>query len=99
ARPALLPAPVIREAHPPQMSGTATGVVNFLNFTFSALLGPVFGWVLISVAAGTPATLAHYQTAFQPLLYGVSLAIVLTVFLKETGPGVRPPLVAIPSTT
>ena len=25
------------------MSGTATGVVNFLNFTFSALLGPVFG--------------------------------------------------------
>ena len=33
------------------------------------------------------------------LLYGVSLAIVLTVFLKETGPGVQPPLVAIPSTT
>ena len=25
------------------MAGTATGVVNFLNFTFSALLGPVFG--------------------------------------------------------
>ena len=25
-----------------QFSGTATGVVNFLNFTFSALLGPVF---------------------------------------------------------
>ena len=23
---------------------TATGVVNFLNFTFSALLGPVFAW-------------------------------------------------------
>ena len=30
--------------------------------------------------------LEHYQTAFQPLLYGVALAIVLTLFLKETGP-------------
>ena len=31
-----------------ELSGTATGVVNFLNFTFSALLGPVFGWLLIA---------------------------------------------------
>src|SRR5688572_17081789 len=38
---AMLPYPVIQEANPPEMSGTATGVVNFLNFTFSALLGPV----------------------------------------------------------
>jgi MFS family permease len=38
---AMLPYTVIKEANPPQMSGTATGVVNFLNFTFSALLGPV----------------------------------------------------------
>ena len=30
-------------------------------------------------------TAEHYQTAFQPLLYGVALAIVLTFFLKETG--------------
>ena len=40
---AMLPYTVIKEANPPTMSGTATGVVNFLNFTFSALLGPVFG--------------------------------------------------------
>ena len=44
---AMLPYTVIKEANPPQMSGTATGVVNFLNFTFSALLGPVFGWILL----------------------------------------------------
>ena len=30
--------------------------------------------------------LEHYQTAFEPLLYGVALAIVLTLLLKETGP-------------
>ena len=43
---AMLPYTVIKEANPPEASGTATGVVNFLNFTFSALLAPVFGWVL-----------------------------------------------------
>jgi MFS family permease len=87
---AMLPYTVIKEANPPEMSGTATGVVNFLNFTFSALLGPVFGWVLMSVSGGAAQmSLEHYQTAFEPLLYGVVLAIVLTLVLKETGPAVR----------
>ena len=83
---AMLPYTVIKEANPSNVSGTATGVVNFLNFTFSALLGPVFGWILVSVSGGAnPMSLEHYQTAFQPLLYGVALAIVLTFFLRETG--------------
>ena len=83
---AMLPYTIIKEANPPGVSGTATGVVNFLNFTFSALLGPVFGWRLTGVSGGvSPMTLEHYQLAFQPLLYGVGLAIVLTLFLKETG--------------
>ena len=87
---AMLPYTVIKEANPPEASGTATGVVNFLNFTFSALLGPVFGGILVSVSGGAARmNLEHYQTAFEPLLYGVALAIVLTLFLKETGPAVR----------
>ena len=86
----MLPYTVIKEANPPEFSGTATGVVNFLNFTFSALLGPVFGGLLVRVSGGAPAmNLEHYQTAFEPLLYGVGLAIVLTLFLRETGPAVR----------
>ena len=43
---AMLPYTVIKEANPPELGGTATGVVNFLNFTFSALLIPAFGWIL-----------------------------------------------------
>ena len=87
---AMLPYTVIKEANPPTMSGTATGVVNFLNFTFSALLGPVFAWLLVTVSGGaTSMTLDHYQMAFQPLLYGVALALVLTFLLKETGPAAR----------
>ena len=87
---AMLPYTVIKEANPPKMSGTATGVVNFLNFTFSALLGPVFARILMNVSGGASTmNIEHYQTAFQPLLYGVGLAIVLTLFLKETGPAAR----------
>jgi hypothetical protein len=80
----------LQEAPPPQFSGTATGVINFLNFTFSALLGPVFGWILQKTSGGTAqARLQHYQTTFEPLLFGVALAIILTLVLRETGPAAR----------
>jgi len=89
---AMLPYTVIKEANPPEASGTATGVVNFLNFTFSALLIPVFGWIMLRVGGGLPQLqLEHYQTTFTPLLFGVGLAILLTFFLKETGPAIRLP--------
>jgi MFS family permease len=92
---AMLPYTVIKEANPPEVSGTATGVVNFLNFTFSALLGPVFGSILRRVAGGAERmSLEHYQTAFEPLLYGVGVAILLTLALKETGSAVRRPVPA-----
>ena len=87
---AMLPYTVIKEANPREVGGTATGVVNFLNFTFSALLGPVFGWILQSVSAGAARVeLQHYQSTFVPLLVGVLLAILLTFALRETGPAVR----------
>ena len=82
---AMLPYTVIKEANAPNLAGTATGVVNFLNFTFSALLGPVFGSLLLRASAGADLAHEHYQAAFQPMLYGVALAIVLTLILKETG--------------
>src|ERR1700741_621062 len=84
---AMLPYTVIKEANPPELGGTATGVVNFLNFTLSALLGPVFGARLVGMPQGdTGLALAHYQPGFKPLLYGIVVALILTVFLKETGP-------------
>jgi MFS family permease len=84
---AMLPYTVIKEANPKEFSGTATGVVNFLNFTFSALLGPVFAARLhAEVGGAAPMRLEHFQGAFEPLLYGVGLALVLTFVLKETGP-------------
>ncbi len=87
---AMLPYTVIKETNPPELGGSATGVVNFLNFTFSAVLGPVFGSRLIQEPGDNDAMgLAHYQAGFAPLLYGILLALVLTCFLKETGPAAR----------
>jgi sugar phosphate permease len=93
---AMLPYTVIKEANPPEASGTATGVVNFLNFTFSALLGPVFARLLLRASGGvSPMVEAHYQAAFQPMLYGVALAIGLTLLLRETGPAARVAVVRV----
>jgi MFS family permease len=83
---AMLTYTVIKEANPPHLSGTATGVINFINFTFSALLGPVFAWLLTRVSGETGQTdHSHYQLAFLPLLLGVIFAILLTFKLNETG--------------
>ncbi|HKP11790.1 MAG TPA: MFS transporter, partial [Blastocatellia bacterium] len=87
---AMLPYTVIKEANPPEFGGTATGVVNFINFTFSALLGPFFAGLLHRVSGGAAQfALEDYQEAFVPMLFGVAIAIVLTLMLKETGPAAR----------
>jgi hypothetical protein len=65
-------------------------VINFLNFTFSALLGPVFGARLVQEGGGDALALKQYQAGFWPLLVGIVIALILTFFLKETGPAARP---------
>lgn len=87
---AMIPYTVIKEANPPELGGSATGVINFINFTFSALLGPVFGARLVRVSqASETMSLSDYQAGFKPLLYGIIAALVLTCLLKETGPAAR----------
>jgi MFS family permease len=87
---AMIPYSVIKEANPQELGGSATGMINFLNFTFSALLGPVFGSRLVQLSEGAETlTLEHYQAGFKPLLYGIVLVLILTGFLKETGPATR----------
>lgn len=82
----MIPYTVIKEANPPTLSGTATGAANFINFTFSAMMGQVFGWLLLRVSDGSAQLLMKdYRMTFMPLLFGVGLAIFMTLFLKETG--------------
>src|SRR4051794_34077294 len=93
---AMIPYTVIKEANRPEHSGTATGVINFLNFALTAILGPVFASRLIAASLGGERELAHYQQSFLPLLFGVGLAILLTLLLRETGPKSRKTVEAAP---
>jgi MFS family permease len=86
---AMIPYTVIKEANRPEHSGTATGVINFINFSMTAVLGPIFASRLIDASGGGERDIAHYQATFLPLLYGVVLAILLTFLLRETGPKAR----------
>lgn len=86
---AMIPYTVIKEANRPEHSGTATGVINFLNFAMTALLGPFFAARLTATSQGGSRELGHYQTTFAPLLVGVAVAILLTLLLRETGPRAR----------
>jgi MFS family permease len=93
---AMIPYTVIKEANRPEHGGTSTGVINFINFSLSALLGPVFGGWLMKVSEGGERALGHYQAAFEPLAYGVGLAMLLAFFLRETGSARRTAVHASP---
>jgi MFS family permease len=96
---AMLPYTVIKEANLPAYAGTATGVCNFVGFSMSALLGPMFGNLLMQASSGGERELPHYQAAFTPLLWGVALAIVLALLLRETGRAARAPPKPLPANT
>jgi MFS family permease len=82
---AMIPYIVIKEANQPELKGTATGVLSFLNFSLSAVLGPIFGAQLVAASGGASRELGHYQQAFLPLVFAVALAVGLTALLRETG--------------
>ena len=39
----MIPYTIIKEANPDNVKGSATGAINFVVFSFSACLAPVFG--------------------------------------------------------
>ncbi|MFL6768219.1 MAG: MFS transporter [Sphingomicrobium sp.] len=86
---AMIPYTIIKEANRPEHSGTATGVINFINFSFSALLGPLFAARLMRISGSDDRALGDYQATFMPMLFGIGLAIILAFLLRETGTRAR----------
>jgi MFS family permease len=82
---AMIPYTIIKEVNPDKIKGSATGAINFLVFTFSALMAPVYGWLLVHVSGGAALTLSDFRQAGGMGIAGIMLAIVLSLFLKETG--------------
>ena len=83
---AMIPYTIIKEANPDNVKGSATGAINFITFSVTALIGPVFASKLgKSVGASTLDPQSHF---FQSTLFWVLVivgAFLVSLFLKETG--------------
>ncbi|MGE4481389.1 MFS transporter [Acidocella sp.] len=82
---AMIPYTMIKEANPDQVKASTAGAMNFLVFSFSAVLGPVFGWALQHFSVADKLTLHTFQDANLILIGAVILAFLLTLALRETG--------------
>ncbi len=85
----MLPYTIIKEVHSDDVRGSATGAINFLVFTLSALLTPAYSNVLAYVANGGAMNLVVFRAASMWLIGCIVLAIVLAPFLCETGSQAR----------
>jgi MFS family permease len=83
---AMIPFSMIKEANPSQVKGTAAGVMNFLVFLTTGVVSPFISRLMVP-SQDAVLTLREFQQAFLPLVFGVVIAIVLSLFLRETGSG------------
>jgi len=86
---AMIPYAMIKEANPDNVKGSATGAMNFLVFSLSAFLAPVFGFALMRFSGGRALILENFHQADVIWLGAIVLSFILTLFLRETGPGAR----------
>jgi MFS family permease len=86
---AMIPYSMIKEVNPDNVKGSATGAMNFLVFSFSAFLAPVFGGVLVHLSGGHQMTLQTFQHADLVWVGAIVLALILTLFVRETGSAAR----------
>jgi hypothetical protein len=82
---AMIPYSVIKEANPDYVKGSATGVQNFLTFGVTSLVNPVFAKLYGNEIVNVTDKTGHYHQAIWFWIIGIFIAIILTLFLKETG--------------
>jgi MFS family permease len=82
---AMIPYAMIKEANPDNVKGSATGAMNFLVFSLSAFLAPVFGLALMRFSGGRPLILENFHQADFIWVGAIILSFILTFLLRETG--------------
>ena len=85
---AMIPYTIIQEVNPEYVKGTATGVINFLTFGVTALIGPIFaglyGKTLGDIVSDP---ILHYHHAGLFWIAVVAVAFIVMLGLKEPGLG------------
>ena len=82
---AMIPYSIIKEVNPDQVKGSATGAINFITFGVTSLLGPIFAKLYGKTLNSTTNHSAHFNSAGLFLIAGIALAVIISLFLKETG--------------
>jgi MFS family permease len=85
---AMIPYTIIKEVNPDRVKGSATGAMNFLAFTVTAVIGPIFASNFGRTLGMTADHIAHLRHADTFWVFIIILALVLSAALRETGPGV-----------
>jgi MFS family permease len=82
---AMIPYTIIKEVNPDEVKGSATGGINFLTFGVTALIGPLFADAFGKGITETHNHVTHFRDSVVFWMASIVLAILLSVFLPETG--------------
>jgi MFS family permease len=86
---AMIPFTMMKEANPPEVKGTAAGVMNFLVFVVTGILSPFISRLMVP-SSNNPPTLHEFQLALLPLICGMVVALFLSLVIRETGARRKP---------
>lgn len=88
---AMIPYTIIKEANPDQVKGSATGAINFLTFSITALLGPIFASKYGKSLMHTSEHAKHFQAAGLFIITITLFALLISLIIRETGTGKKTP--------
>jgi MFS family permease len=84
---AMIPYTIIKEVNPDQVKGSAIGAMNFLTFSVTSIIGPIFAANFGKSLGTTADHIAHLRQTNIFWIFVVAIALLLTVLLHETGTG------------
>jgi MFS family permease len=82
---AMIPYTMIKEVNPDRVKGSAIGAMNFLTFSVTALIGPVFAANFGKTLSATGNHALHLRQSNQFWIFTLVLALFLVLLLRETG--------------
>jgi MFS family permease len=91
---AMIPYSIIKEVNPDRVKGSATGAMNFLTFSVTAVLGPVFAHTFGKTLSTSMDHASHLRHTFFFWIMVLAVAMLVTLALKETGTAAHIPPIA-----
>jgi MFS family permease len=82
---AMIPYTIIKEVNPDSVKGSATGAINFLTFSVTAMVGPIFATRYGKTLGASPDIATHFRQAGLFWVGLIALALLVSLLLKETG--------------